>query len=168
MDTTDPVALTQQLVDIPSVSGNEQVAADAVEAALRRAEHLEVRRIGHTVVARTTQGRAERVVVAGHLDTVPENRNLPSRLEDGVLHGLGSCDMKGGVAVALHLATTMPETNRDVTWLFYDCEEVEAERNGLYRLSLTDPELLAGDFAVLMEPSDAVVEAGCRGPSGWR
>jgi succinyl-diaminopimelate desuccinylase len=163
MDTTDPVTLTRQLVDTPSVSGDEQVLADAVEAALRQAQHLEVQRIGNTVVARTHQGRAERVVVAGHLDTVPENRNLPSRLEDGVLHGLGSCDMKGGVAVALHLATTMPETNRDLTWLFYDCEEVEAERNGLTKLSLTNPELLAADFAVLMEPSDAVVEAGCQG-----
>ncbi len=163
LQPVDPVALTRQLVDIPSVSGEEQAVADAVEAALRRAEHLEVQRIGHTVVARTQQGHAERVVLAGHLDTVPENRNLPSRQEDGVLHGLGSCDMKGGVAVALHLATTMPATNRDVTYLFYDCEEVEAERNGLYRLSLTHPELLAADFAVLLEPSDAVVEAGCQG-----
>jgi succinyl-diaminopimelate desuccinylase len=161
--TTDPVTLTRQLVDIPSVSGQEQAVADAVEAALGAATHLDVERIGHTVVARTRQGRPERVVLAGHLDTVPENDNLPSRLEDGVLHGLGSCDMKGGAAVALHLAATMAETNRDVTYLFYDCEEVEAERNGLYRLSLTRPELLAADFAVLMEPSNAVVEAGCQG-----
>jgi succinyl-diaminopimelate desuccinylase len=163
LDTTDPVTLTRQLVDIPSVSGDEEAVADAVEAALRGTAHLEVQRIGHTVVARTHQGRGERVVLAGHLDTVPENDNLPSRLEDGVLHGLGSCDMKGGAAVALHLAVTMAETNRDVTYLFYDCEEVEAERNGLYRLSLSHPELLEADFAVLMEPSDAVVEAGCQG-----
>jgi succinyl-diaminopimelate desuccinylase len=115
------------------------------------------------VVARTDQGHAERVVVAGHLDTVPVNDNLPARRDDTYLHGLGSCDMKGGVAVALGLAATMVATNRDVTYLFYDCEEVEAERNGLNLLARSRPELLQADFAILMEPSDAVVEAGCQG-----
>ncbi len=161
--TLDPVTLTERLVDIESVSGDEQRIADAVEAALRALDHLEVQRFGHTLVARTHQGRADRVVVAGHLDTVPVNDNLPSRREDGVVHGLGSCDMKAGVAVALHLAATMPVTNRDLTFLFYECEEVEAERNGLTGLARTAPHLLAADFAVLMEPSDGVVEAGCQG-----
>ena len=161
--TQDPVSLTRQLVDMPSVSGDERAIADAVEDALRTVGHLTVQRLGNTVVARTDQGRAERVVVAGHLDTVPVNDNLPSRLEDGVLHGLGSCDMKGGVAVALHLAATLATTAPDVTYLFYECEEVEAERNGLTKLAASHPELLEGDFAVLMEPSDAVVEAGCQG-----
>ena len=159
----DPVALTAALVDIPSESGEEQVIADAVEAALEELDHLEVQRFGHTVVARTHLGRAERVVLAGHLDTVPENDNLPSRLEDGVLHGLGTCDMKGGVAVALHLAATVPEPSRDVTFLFYECEEVDSARNGLTKLAASHPELLEADFAVLMEPSGAVVEAGCQG-----
>lgn len=159
----DPVTLARRLVDIPSVSGEEQVIADAVEAALRRTDHLQVQRFGHTVVARTHQGRAQRVVVAGHLDTVPENQNLPGRLEGGILHGLGSCDMKGGVAVGLHLAAGLAEPQLDVTYLFYDCEEVEADRNGLGRLAASHPELLAADFAVLMEPSDGVVEAGCQG-----
>ncbi len=161
--TLDPVTLTERLVDIPSVSGDEQVIADAVETALRALSHLEVERHGHTVVARTHQGRADRVVLAGHLDTVPVHDNLPSRREGGLLHGLGSCDMKGGVAVALHLAATLPSTVRDVTYLFYECEEVEAERNGLSRLAAEHPHLLEADFAVLMEPSDAVVEAGCQG-----
>jgi succinyl-diaminopimelate desuccinylase len=161
--TQDPVALTAALVDIPSESGEEQAIADAVEAALRALPHLEVQRFGHTVVARTHLGRAERVVLAGHLDTVPENANLPSRLEDGVLHGLGTCDMKGGVAVGLHLAATVPSPVRDVTFLFYECEEVDAARNGLTRLAASRPDLLEADFAVLMEPSDAVVEAGCQG-----
>jgi succinyl-diaminopimelate desuccinylase len=161
--TVDPVALTQHLVDIPSVSGDERQIADAVEAALRELGHLDVERFGHTVVARTSRGAAERVVLAGHLDTVPVNDNLPSRLEGGVLHGLGACDMKGGVAVALHLAATLGRTGRDVTYLFYECEEVEAERNGLTVLSGTRPELLEADFAVLLEPSNAVVEAGCQG-----
>ncbi len=159
----DPVSLTQRLVDMRSVSGEEQAIADAVETALRGSGHLEVLRFGNTVVARTDLGRPERIVLGGHLDTVPVNDNLPSRREDGVIHGLGSCDMKGGVAVALHLAATLPEPNRDVTYLFYDCEEVEAERNGLTRLSKERPDLLAADFAVLMEPSNAGVEAGCQG-----
>jgi succinyl-diaminopimelate desuccinylase len=103
------------------------------------------------------------VVLAGHLDTVPVNHNFPSRREGGILHGLGSCDMKGGVAVGLHLAATVTEPARDVTYLFYECEEVEEERNGLSRLARERPELLAADFAVLMEPSDGVVEAGCQG-----
>jgi succinyl-diaminopimelate desuccinylase len=159
----DPLELTRRLVDIPSVSGEEQAIADAVEGLLRGYDHLEVERFGHTVVARTRLGRADRVVLAGHLDTVPEHDNLPSRLEDGVLHGLGTCDMKGGVAVGLHLAATVAAPPRDVTYLFYECEEVEAERNGLTKLAATRPDLLEADFAVLMEPSNAVVEAGCQG-----
>ena len=158
-----PVALARQLVDVPSVSGDEQALADQVEAVLRSADHLDVVRVGNTLVARTRLGRGQRVAVAGHLDTVPANDNLPARLEDGVLHGLGSCDMKGGVAVDLHLAVALEAPVRDVTWLFYDCEEVESERNGLTRLTRTAPELLTADFAVLMEPSDARVEAGCQG-----
>ena len=161
--TLDPVTLTERLVDIASVSGEEEQIADAVEAALRGCAHLEVLRFGNTVTARTALGRAERVVLGGHLDTVPVNDNFPSRREGGTIHGLGSCDMKGGVAVALHLAATVPEPNRDVTFLFYECEEVEAERNGLTRLARERPDLLAGDFAVLMEPSNAGVEAGCQG-----
>jgi len=161
--TADVVTLTEQLVDIESVSGNEKEIADAVEAELRALAHLEVTRFGNTVVARTDQGHAERVVVAGHIDTVPLNDNLPARRDEKNLHGLGSCDMKGGVAVALRVAATMPRTNRDLTFLFYDCEEVEEERNGLKILGDRHPELLEADFAILMEPSDAIVEAGCQG-----
>jgi succinyl-diaminopimelate desuccinylase len=161
--TRDAVRLTEDLVNIESVSGNERRIADAVQAALSALPHLEVQRFGHTVVARTHQGHAERVVIAGHIDTVPLNDNLPARRDETRLHGLGACDMKGGVAVALRIAATMPVTNRDITFLFYECEEVEAERNGLQVLSQTDPDLLQADFAILMEPSDGVVEAGCQG-----
>ena len=159
----DAVQLTEDLVNIESVSGNEQEIADAVETALRELNHLEVQRFGHTIVARTHHGHAERVVIAGHIDTVPLNGNLPARRDEQALHGLGSCDMKGGVAIALRLAATMPVTNRDVTYLFYECEEVEAERNGLQLLSQSHPDLLQADFAILMEPSDGIVEAGCQG-----
>ena len=155
--------LTAQLVDIESVSGTEGPIADAIEAALRGLPRLTVERDGHEVVARTDLGRTERVILAGHIDTVPVAGNLPSRLAGGVLHGCGTADMKAGVAVALRLAATVPEPARDVSFVFYDCEEVEAERNGLLRLSRQRPGLLAGDFAVLMEPTGDVVEGGCQG-----
>ena len=163
--TQDAVLLTRDLVDIESVSGNEEAIADAIESAtaLGECKHLTVQRFGHTIVARTELGRDERVVIAGHIDTVPLNDNLPARLTESELHGLGSCDMKGGVAIALRTAATVPEPNRDVTYVFYECEEVEAERNGLFLLSQSHPELLEADFAILMEPSDGVVEAGCQG-----
>ena len=161
--TTDVVSLTAALVDIRSESLDEQVIADAVEAALRPLPHLDVVRDGHTIVARTSLGRPERVVIAGHLDTVPLNGNLPSRLEGDILHGLGTCDMKGGVAIALMMAATVTEPVRDITYVFYEGEEIAAEFNGLGRLARERPELLAGDFAILMEPSNAGVEAGCQG-----
>jgi succinyl-diaminopimelate desuccinylase len=161
--TVDGVQLTEDLVNIESVSGDEQAIADAVETALRTLSHLDVQRVGNTVVARTDRGRPERVVIAGHLDTVPLNANLPARRDEARLHGLGACDMKGGVAVALRIAAGLPDANRDLTFLFYDCEEVEAERNGLYQLAKCDPALLEADFAILMEPSDGLVEAGCQG-----
>ena len=102
-------------------------------------------------------------MIAGHLDTVPLNDNLPARREGGLLHGLGTCDMKGGDAVMLRLAATVPEPNRDLTFIFYEAEEIEAEFNGLHLLAQSHPELMTADFAILMEPSNAVVEAGCQG-----
>ena len=162
--SADVVTLTRQLVDIESVSKNEQAIADAVESALSALGHLEVIRRGHTVVARTDLGRGERVVIAGHLDTVPLNANLPSRLDDeGLLHGLGTCDMKGGDAVILKLAAGVPDPVRDVTFILYEAEEIDSEFNGLNKLSQSDPELMQADFAILMEPSNAEVEAGCQG-----
>lgn len=161
--TTDVVTLTRQLVDIESVSRNEQAIADAVEESLRALPHLTVVRRSNTLVARTELGRPERVILAGHLDTVPVNGNLPSRLEDGILHGLGSCDMKGGDAVILKIAATVAEPVRDLTLVFYEAEEIEEKFNGLKLIAQSDPELLEADFAVLMEPSNAGVEAGCQG-----
>ncbi len=161
--SADVVTLTQQLVDIESVSHHEEEIADAVEAALGALGHLTVTRRGHTVIASTDLGRDERVVIAGHLDTVPLNDNLPSRLEDGILHGLGSCDMKGGDAVMLKLAADVTEPNRDLTFIFYEAEEVDSVHNGLRKLTESDPELLEADFAILMEPSNAAIEAGCQG-----
>jgi succinyl-diaminopimelate desuccinylase len=161
--TADVVALTEQLVDIESVSHHEREITDAVERALTGLGHLTVTRRGNTVIARTELGRGERVVIAGHLDTVPLNDNLPSRNDGTDLHGLGSCDMKSGDAVILKLAASVTEPVRDVTFILYDCEEIESEHNGLNKLSQSDPDLMRADFAILMEPSDAVVEAGCQG-----
>ena len=166
----DPGALALALVRVPSVSGAEAPLADAVQAALAARDHLEVLRHGNTVVARTRLGRAERVVVAGHLDTVPVSRrtgNVPGRLEerDGqtVVWGRGSVDMKGGVAVGLHLAATLAAPRRDVTWVFYDNEEVADELNGLGRALAAHPDWFEADLAVLGEPTGASIEGGCNG-----
>jgi succinyl-diaminopimelate desuccinylase len=159
----DVVSVCTQLVDIESVSRHEQTIADAVERALTPLTHLDVVRRGNTVVARTSLGRGERVVIAGHLDTVPLNDNLPSRVDGTDLHGLGACDMKGGDAVILRLAAHLSAPARDVTYVLYEGEEIESEHNGLAHLAAQAPELLAADFAILMEPSNAVVEAGCQG-----
>ncbi|WP_290051696.1 succinyl-diaminopimelate desuccinylase [Amycolatopsis solani] len=164
----DPVDLTAALVDVFSVSGSEAELATLVQEALQaQAPHLEVVRNGDAVLARTNLGRGSRVVLAGHLDTVPENGNFPSRREgtgdDEVLHGLGAVDMKGGDAVFLHLAATLPSPKHDVTFVFYDNEEVEAVKNGLGRIERDLPEWLAGDLAIVGEPSNGVIEAGCQG-----
>jgi len=163
----DVVTLAAALVDIPSVSGDESRLADAVTALLRGAGHLSVTRVGNTVLARTELGRAERVVLAGHLDTVPPAGNAGATIRDSAhgpeLAGLGSVDMKGGDAVALRLALDLTEPVRDLTFAFYDCEEVEAERNGLARLARTTPQVLVADLAILLEPTGGLVEGGCQG-----
>src|SRR5919109_1310114 len=162
--TLDAARLTAQLVDFRSESGTEKPLADAIEAALRTLPHLTVDRYGNNVVARTNLGRPERVILAGHIDTVPIADNVPSRLdEDGVLWGCGTCDMKSGVAVQLRIAATVPAPNRDLTFVFYDNEEVAAERNGLKHVAEAHPDWLEGDFAILLEPSDGQVEGGCQG-----
>jgi len=160
-------ALLAVIVDTESVSENELALADAVEASLA-ASPIQVGRLGNTVWARTDFSRPSRVVIAGHLDTVPVAANLPSRLITGPdgrpwRWGRGTVDMKSGVAVMLHLACLADAPNRDVTWLFYDCEEIAAERNGLQRVVNERPDLLQADLAILMEPSGGVVEAGCQG-----
>jgi succinyl-diaminopimelate desuccinylase len=159
----DPVALTRALVDIESVSGNETELADAVAAALGDAGHLRVERAGNVVCARTDLGRTSRVVLAGHLDTVPLAENFPSTVDGDVIFGCGTSDMKSGVALALHLAVSVPAPAYDVTYLFYDCEEIEAERNGLTVISDSHPDWLAAEFAILLEPTHGLVEAGCQG-----
>ena len=159
----DPVMLTRALVDVQSVSRDEKAIADHVEQVLSQAPHLAVARLQNTVMARTDLGREQRVVLAGHLDTVPINDNFPSRLVDDLIYGCGTSDMKSGVALALHLAVTLPDPCYDLTFLFYEAEEIESQYNGLKLVSDAHPEWLTGDFAVLLEPTYGEVEAGCQG-----
>ena len=162
--TADPVELTAALVDVPSVSGEEAALADAVQAALAaQAPHLQLLRSGNTVLARTDLGRPQRVLLAGHLDTVPVAGNLPSRRCGNVLYGCGTSDMKSGDAMILHLAATVPQPVCDLTVVLYDCEEVEEARNGLGRIEREHPEWLVAQLAILGEPTTGVVEAGCQG-----
>lgn len=161
------IDLTRSLCDLESVSGNEAAIVDAIEAALGGCSHLEVIRDGDAIVARTNLGRAQRVVIAGHIDTVPLNNNLPTRFEtiDGVdyLWGRGTVDMKAGVAVQLKLAAELVAPSVDITWIWYDNEEVSADLNGLGRLLRNRPGLLTGDFAILGEPTRSEIEGGCNG-----
>jgi len=159
----DPVDLTAALVDVESVSGSEAHLAALVEQALRALPHLSVDRDGDAVVARTRLGRERRVLLAGHLDTVPIADNLPSRREGDRLLGCGTSDMKSGDAVLLHLAATLPDPAYDLTFVLYDNEEVEAARNGLNRLVRDHRDWLDADLAVLLEPTNGQVEAGCQG-----
>ena len=149
---------------IPSVSHHEDAMAATVEAALAPCPWLQVERVGDNVVARTALGRAQRLVLAGHLDTVPARRQRRAAGSKGdTLWGVGASDMKGGLAVMLDLAATVAEPSVDLTWCFYACEEVGRDESGLVELWRQRPELLAGDAAVLGEPTDALVEAGCQG-----
>jgi succinyl-diaminopimelate desuccinylase len=163
---TDLLDLTEQLCAVPSVSGNETALADLVEGRLReRAAGLEIVRVGANVIARTQHGRAERIVLGGHLDTVPPNDNATPRRAGDTLHGLGAADMKGGLAVMLRLAESCGTGTggRDATFVFYDGEEVADEHNGLRRLFAERPDLVAGDLAILLEPTGGWIEAGCQG-----
>src|SRR5277367_5795976 len=160
----DPIELTAALVDIPSESRQEKRIADEVEAALRaQTSGFEILRNGNAVLARSALGLPTRVLLAGHLDTVPVAGNLPSRLEGGELHGCGTADMKSGDAVFLHLAATVAEPVHDLTLVFYDCEEIDAAANGLGRIERELPDWLSADVAILGEPTAGYIEAGCQG-----
>ena len=177
--TADPVGLTRALVDIPSPSRDEARIADVVHRSLqaRAAEfagpaagRVEVLRDGNRVLARTHRGLRGRVVLAGHLDTVPIADNVPCRLtgtgDELVLHGCGTVDMKAGDAVLLHVFATLADSAElayDLTLVLYDCEEIEASANGLGALELTHRDWLSGDVAILGEPTGGLIEAGCQG-----
>ncbi len=165
--STNLTELTMAVCNIESVSGNEARLADAVASALSAFAHLEIIRDGNAVVAKTNLGREQRVVIAGHLDTVPVANNLPATLHhferEQVIIGRGTVDMKGGIAVMLKLAAELSEPKYEITWVFYDNEEVASDLNGLGRIARNRPDLIQGDFAVLCEPTSALIEGGCNG-----
>ncbi len=160
MTQLDELAI--DLVNLASPSRHEGALADLVEARLNAAAHLEVLRIGDNVIARTSLGRRRRVVVAGHLDTVSTGEAI-ARVEGRVLWGLGAADMKGTVAAMLLLAASLEEPTVDLTWIFYAREEIGRSESGLLEIERVDPTLLEGEVAILGEPTDGVVEAGCQG-----
>ena len=164
--SADVVTLTAALCDIESVSLDEAAICAAIEAALAPLTHLSVTRIGNTLVARTDLGRDERVVLAGHIDTVPltqDPANLPTHRQGDDLWGRGTVDMKGGVAVQLK-AALVAEPSRDLTFVFYEGEEIDSEFNGLLHIHQQRPDLIEdADFAVLLEPTGSIVEGGCKG-----
>lgn len=172
--------LMAQVMGVYSVSDDEGPLTDMVEAFLRAQPHLTVRRHGDTLVASTDFGKAHRVVLAGHLDTVPVIGNFPPLwLEPGdpliredvaaahprerVLWGRGATDMKGSDAVLLFLAATLTDPKYDLTFVFYDHEEVAAEKNGLRKVVEAHPDWIVGDFAIIGEPTDCGIEGGCNG-----
>ena len=168
LPTDNLLELFRAIIDIESVSRNERALADAIAQTLEGLAHLEVIRDGDALLARTRLGRPERVIIAGHLDTVPVAGNLPSSLGEGpqgiIVSGRGSCDMKGGIAVMVWLARSLATPNRDIVWVFYDCEEIEANANGLGRLLINQPDWFSGaDLAVVCEPTSAAIEGGCQG-----
>lgn len=150
------------LVAIDSVSRNEATLAHHVAVVLSRNEALDVERIGDNVVARTTGHHATRLLVAGHLDTVPGNAG-DAVIVDDELRGVGACDMKGSLAVMLELATDPAPRSVEVTWIFYAREEIARSESGLLEIAQLRPELLDADAALLAEPTDGRVEAGCQG-----
>ena len=155
--------LTLDLVNISSVSQDEKSIADQVEHSLKDLKHLSVSRISNSVVAKTNFGNTKRVVIAGHLDTVPANNNFPGQKIGSEIVGLGSVDMKSGIAVALKLAHEITKSNFDITYLFYESEEIETKYNGLEIITSKNKDLLSCDFAILMEPTNAILEVGCQG-----
>ncbi len=155
--------LTLDLVNISSVSQDEKLIADSIEEVLKQEEHLKLSRINNSIVAQTNFGSNKRIVIAGHIDTVPANNNFPGKIDKSEVQGLGSVDMKSGIAVALKLATEIKNSNFDITYLFYESEEIETKYNGLELINNNQKDLLNCDFAILMEPTNGILEVGCQG-----
>lgn len=164
----DLLQLTADLVDVPSESFQEGPLTSWIEEQLRALPHLVIDRVGDNVVARTQLGRGLRVVLGGHTDTVPANGNATARVEGDTLWGVGSADMKGGLAVMLELARRHRAPAVDVTFVFYAREEVASDLSGLEELMATRPDLVEGDVAILGEPTDGTIEAGCQGVLRFR
>jgi len=160
---SDLLERTAALVNVSSQSRHEGPIVDAMEAELRAHAHLEVTRVGDNLVARTMLGRDQRVILAGHSDTVPAASGSVVRIDGDRLLGCGSADMKGGLAVMLDLAGSLTGPAVDITYVIYAREEIASAESGLGELFSLRPDLLVGDVAILGEPTTALIEAGCQG-----
>jgi succinyl-diaminopimelate desuccinylase len=149
------------LIDIPSPTGFEEGLRDAMA---ERLSQLEPRVIGNSLVVGRRTGRPL-ISLYGHIDTVPEQGNLPARVEGGRVHGLGASDMKGGLAVMVALLedAALRDGPYDLLGVFYDAEEGPADGNGLERVLDEAPDLLESELAVVMEPTDGELQLGCQG-----
>lgn len=146
----DLAQTTLRLVDTPSESRNETAAVELVRELM---PGVPVFDDGEVLV----YGDGP-VVLAGHLDTIPAQGNLPGRIEDGAVHGVGASDMKGGVAVMVELA----RAGTPAKYVFFTREEVPVSESPLPALFATD--LLDGvELAVVLEPTDCILHAGCLG-----
>ncbi|UGS36658.1 succinyl-diaminopimelate desuccinylase [Capillimicrobium parvum] len=157
---------TLELVDLPSVSRSEQrLAAHVLE--VLRSGGADCRAAGDTCVlaGATERGARPLVLLAGHLDTVPEQGNLPGAIVDGRVVGLGAADMKGADAVMIELAIALAgrETAVDVGFVFFGREELPFAESALTPLLEREPGLAAADLVVVMEPTANALQLGCLG-----
>ena len=162
-ELTDLFKLTHELVCIPSESFQEKEIVDFVSHKLSEAPWLDVTRIGDNIVAKTGDTKGMRLLLGGHTDTVPAQGNDQIRLSEDSIWGIGSADMKGGIAIMLSLALNVPDSAVDMSYVFYAREEVAHKHNGLLEIEANQPELLIADLAILGEPTSGNIEAGCQG-----
>ena len=153
---------TLELVDVPSESRSEESIARLVAQAVPLPLAYRER---ETLLYAPPRTGKPLLVLAGHLDTVPAQGNIPGRLEDGVVHGLGASDMKGGLAVMIELARWAAEGAEravDLAFLFFPREEIAVEESplpALFDTGLLDDAALV----VVLEPTDNAIHAGCLG-----
>jgi succinyl-diaminopimelate desuccinylase len=147
---------TLELVDIPSESHSESALAEHVANVLREGG-AEVLDLGDSCVLARPRETQPRVLLAGHLDTVPAQGNIPGRLDSNHVHGLGASDMKGALAVMIELVLA----RAPYAALFFPREELPAAESAL--TPLLERSRVEADFVVVMEPTDNELHAGCLG-----
>lgn len=153
---TSLVDTLRWLVDIPSVTGEEAALRDAIAG---RLGSVPTRAVGSSLVAGTPGPGM--VVLAGHLDTVPLQGHVGSTADEDRVYGLGATDMKGGLAVMIHLIEDLGPDR--LACVFYAGEEGPLERNDLSRVLADAPWLSEAEASVVLEPTDRRMEAGCQG-----
>ena len=157
---------TLELVDIPSESHNEAAIRDRLRSLVPPVFAAVFEGDEAFLWARERREDVPLLVLAGHYDTVPAQENVPGRLEDGAVHGCGASDMKGGVAVALEFVRELAERDPgsvDVGLLLFGREELPPQANPLPALFDACPLVHEAGLAVLLEPTDLTIQAGCVG-----